>query len=244
MIELYENERIDDVNRNGYKVIQNKKDFCFGIDAVLLSGFAQAKKGERVLDLCTGTGIIPILMEAKTSGEHFSALEIQQKSAEMARRSVALNKLEDKIDIVEGDLKEIEKYFKHGSFEVVTCNPPYMPEGCGYKNELTPKLIARHEVMCNIYDVMQAADKMLKYGGRLYMVHRAERLADIFEAARGAHLEPKHLRMVHSTQDKEANLVLIEFMKGGKPSLKVDKPLVIYTEDRVYTEEVRKLYEE
>jgi tRNA1(Val) A37 N6-methylase TrmN6 len=244
MIEIHDNERIDDVNRNGYKVIQNVKDFCFGIDAVLLSGFAKAKKGEKVLDLCTGTGIIPILMEAKTEAEHFSALEIQPQSAEMARRSVAMNKQEDKINIVTGDLKEVEKLFDYGSFNVVTCNPPYMPDGCGYKNDLTPKLIARHEVMCNIYDVMSAADKMLKYGGRLYMVHRAERLADIFEAARKSHLEPKIMRLVQSYVDKGANLVLLEFIKGGKPSLKIEPPLIIYNSEGKYMEEVRKLYDE
>jgi tRNA1Val (adenine37-N6)-methyltransferase len=183
-------------------------------------------------------------MSAKTNALHFSAIEIQKESAEMAQRSVKLNKLEDRIDIVTGDLKCITDFFKNGSFDVVTCNPPYMANDSGFKNDLTPKTIARHEVMCNIYDVMASADKMLKYGGRLYMVHRAERLADIFEAARGAHLEPKRIRFVHPRETDGANLVLLEFLKGGKALLKVERPLYVYDENGDRNEEIRRIYEE
>lgn len=242
MIELLENERIDDLNIKGYRIIQNKKDFCFGIDAVLLSDFAAANKGERVLDLCTGTGILPILMAAKTEAEHFSAIEIQKNSAELAQRSVAMNGLEERISIVNGDIKNAADYFACGSFDVITCNPPYMADGSGAKNLLTPKVIARHEVLCNIYDVMQTACKMLRYGGRMYLVHRPDRLVDIFQAARQHKVEPKRLRLVQPYADKPANLVLLELIRGGKPFLKTDAPLIIYKNDGEYTDEIKEIY--
>ena len=156
-VEVKETERIDDLHRNGYQIIQDPKRFCFGVDAVLLSGFSCAKKGEKVIDLGTGTGIIPILMEAKTDGEHFTGLEIQAESAEMAKRSVCLNDLDEKIDIVCGDIKEADKLFKAGSFDVVTSNPPYMNDGGGLKNDYGPKAIARHELLCSLDDVAKAA---------------------------------------------------------------------------------------
>ncbi|MGN1317892.1 MAG: tRNA1(Val) (adenine(37)-N6)-methyltransferase [Lachnospirales bacterium] len=241
---LYENERLDDLHRNNYKIIQNSKGFCFGQDAVLLSGFAKVKKGEKALDLCTGTGIIPILLEAKTKGEHFSAIELQEISADMAYRSVKYNNLENKIDIVQGDIRKIENYFKLQSFDVVTCNPPYMVCGSGSVCDNSPKAIARHEIMCNIDDVFNSALKMLKFGGRLYMVHRPERLADIFCSARKYKIEPKYMRLVTPFYGKEPNLVLLECVKGGKASLKIDKNLVVYNDDNTYTPEVYKIYYE
>lgn len=241
---LLENERLDDLHRNNYKIIQNSKGFCFGQDAVLLSGFAKVRKGENVLDLCTGTGIIPILLEAKTMGEHFSAIELQEISADMARRSVKYNSLENKIDIVHGDIRQIEKYFKIQSFDVVTCNPPYMVCGSGSVNDESPKAIARHEITCNIDDVFNACNKMLRFGGRLYMVHRCERLVDIFSSARKYKIEPKVMRMVIPYTDREPNLVLLEFVKGGRPSLKIEKNMVVYNEDSSYTPEVYKIYYE
>lgn len=239
---LYENERIDDLHRKGYKIIQNTKGFCFGIDAVLLSGFAKVKKGETALDLCTGTGIIPILLEAKTNGEHFSAIEIQPKIADMARRSVRLNSLEDKIDIITGDIKQCTDYFRQNIFNVITCNPPYMVTGTGYINESSPKAISRHEILCSIDDVFASADKMLKYGGRMYMVHRCERLADIFNSARNHHIEPKVMQLVEPYRGKASDLVLLEFSKGGKPGLKLLPVLTIYNSDGSYTEEVYNIY--
>lgn len=239
---LLENERIDDLHRKGYKIIQNSKGFCFGVDAVLLSGFAKVKKGETALDLCTGTGIIPILLEAKTNGEHFSAIEIQPESADMARRSVELNNLNDKINIVTGDIKECTKYFKASSFNVITCNPPYMSSNIGYLNESSPKAIARHEILCNIDDVFSASNKMLKYGGRIYMVHRSERLADIFCSARKYNIEPKVMQLVAAHSDKNPELVLLEFSKGGKAGLKVMSPLIIYKADGTYTDNVHDIY--
>lgn len=239
---LSENERIDDLHRKGYKIIQNSCGFCFGVDAVLLSGFAKVKKGETALDLCTGTGIIPILLEAKTNGKHFSAIEIQEESADMARRSVRLNSLEDKIDIVTGDIKECTKYFKASSFNVITCNPPYMANNVGYINESSPKALARHEILCNIDDVFSASSKMLKFGGRMYMVHRCERLADIFVSARKHNIEPKTMRLIQPRIDKGPELVLIELSKGGKAGLKVLPALVIYKADGTYTDEVYDIY--
>ena len=241
-VEVKETERIDDLHRNGYQIIQDPKRFCFGVDAVLLSGFSCAKKGEKVIDLGTGTGIIPILMEAKTDGEHFTGLEIQVESAEMAKRSVCLNDLDEKIDIVCGDIKEADKLFKAGSFDVVTSNPPYMNDGGGLKNDYGPKAIARHELLCSLDDVAKAAAWLLRFGGRLYMVHRPHRLADIICTLREHRLEPKRLRFVQPYADKEPNMVLIEASKGGKSMVKVMPPLIIYKEDGTYTEETLKIY--
>ena len=197
-VEIKENERIDDLHRNGYLLIQNTKMFCFGIDAVLLSGFAQVKKGENVIDLGTGTGVIPILLEAKTEGNHFTGIEIQKESAEMAKRSVLLNGLQNKISIDQGDIKQALSIYGKSVFDVVTSNPPYMNYGGGLKNDFTPKAIARHEVLCNLEDIIYNASKLLKTGGRFYMVHKPHRLADIIVTMRCNHLEPKRIRFVHS----------------------------------------------
>ncbi len=241
-VEIKENERVDDLHRNGYKIIQDPKRFCFGVDAVLLSGFAEGKKGEKCLDLGTGTGIIPILMEAKTNAESFTALEIQEESAEMAERSVELNGLSEKIQIVNGDIKDVDKLFKAGSFDVVTSNPPYMNDGGGLKNDYGPKAIARHEILCTLEDVIKAASWALRFGGRFYMVHRPHRLTDIFCTLREYKLEPKAVRFVHPYADREPNMVLIEAARGGKSMLKVMPPLVIYKEDGTYTDETIDIY--
>ncbi len=208
-VNINPNERVDDLHRNGYMLIQDPERFCFGVDAVLLAGFAKMKAGEVALDMCTGTGVIPILMEAKTEGKSFVGIEIQEESAEMAQRSVRLNNLEENIFIQHGDIKELDKMFRLGSFDVVTCNPPYMQSGGGLLNDYTPKAIARHEILCTLEDVINMADKMLRVGGRLYMVHRPARLADIFTLARAYHLEPKRMRLVHPYVEKEPTLVLV-----------------------------------
>ncbi len=239
---LKSGERVDDLNRNNYKIIQNTKKFCFGMDAVLLSGFAKVLPGERVLDLGTGTGIIPILLEAKTEGKHFTGLEIQEESADMARRSVALNGLEDKIDIVIGDIKEASAYFGLASFDVVTTNPPYMNHGHGLVNPGDAKAIARHEILCSLEDVIREASRLLKTGGRFYLVHRPFRLAEIINKLTAYKLEPKRMKMVHPYVDKEPNMVLIECVKGGKSMLKVEAPLIVYKEPKVYTEEIYDIY--
>lgn len=242
MTNLLPSERIDDLQRKGYKIIQNTEKFCFGMDAVLLSSFAFVKAGEKVLDMGTGTGIIPILLEAKTEGEHFTGLEIQPESAEMAGRSVALNNLNEKIDIVEGDIKEASNIFGKNIFNVVTVNPPYMNDLHGIKNPDMPKAIARHEVLCTLEDVVREASYVLKQNGRMYMVHRPHRLVEIIQAMKKYKLEPKRIRFVHPYEDKEANMVLIEALKGGKSMVKIEKPLVVYKDVNVYTDELLEMY--
>lgn len=241
-VPLKENERIDDLQRNHYRIIQDPGRFCFGMDAVLLSGFARARQGERVLDLGTGTGIIPILMEAKTKASHLSGLEIQPDSADMARRSVRMNGLEKKIEIITGDIKEAESLFGAASFDVVTSNPPYMTENHGLMNPDAPKAIARHEIMCTLEDVICQSSKLLKPGGNFFMVHRPFRLVDIFVLLRQYKLEPKRMKLVYPFVDKEPNMVLIEANRGGKARMTVEKPLIVYKEPGVYTEEIYDIY--
>lgn len=239
---LKPNERIDDLQRNHYQIIQDPERFCFGMDAVLLSGFARAKEGDRVIDLGTGTGIIPILMEAKTDAESFVGLEIQPESADMAARSVLLNHLEKKIRIVTGDLKEAGSIFGAASFDVVTCNPPYITEHHGITNEKSPKAIARHEILCSLEDVIAQASKLLRPGGNFFMVHRPFRLVDIFVLLRQYHMEPKRMQLVYPFADKEPNMVLLEANRGGKVQLTVEKPLIVYQEPGKYTDEIYDIY--
>ena len=241
-VTIHSHERLDELHRNGYWIIQDPGRFCFGMDAVLLSGFAKVKPGERALDLGTGTGIIPILLEAKTKGEHFTGLEIQPESADMAARSVAYNHLEEKITIVTGDIKEASARFGAGSFEVITTNPPYMIGQHGIQNDANAKTIARHEVLCDLDDILRESAKMLKQGGRFYMVHRPFRLAEIFSKMVAYHIEPKRMRLVYPFVDKEPNMVLIEGLRGGKSRLTVEKPLIVYKEPGVYMPEIYDIY--
>lgn len=241
-IELKEGERLDDLHRNGFQIIQNKEKFCFGMDAVLLSGFAKVKEGEKVLDIGTGTGIIPILLAAKTPGQHFTGLEIQPESADMARRSVALNHLEEKISIVEGDVREADQLFSAASFDVITSNPPYMTGSHGLVNPDMPKAIARHEICCTLEDLVSQTEKLLRPGGRFFMVHRPFRLAEIMTVLTAHHLEPKLMRLVYPFVDKEPNMVLLECIRGGKPRITVEKPLIVYKEPGVYQDEIYTIY--
>ena len=239
---LKPNERIDDLQRNNYRIIQDPERFCFGMDAVLLSGFAKAKEGDHVIDLGTGTGIIPILMEAKTKASNLVGLEIQPESADMAQRSVELNHLEKKIRIVTGDIREASSIFGAATFDVVTSNPPYMTEHHGITNEKSPKAIARHELLCTLEDVISQAAKLLRPGGSFYMVHRPFRLVDIMVLMREYHLEPKRIKLVYPYIDKEPNMVLIEGLRGGRPRLTVEKPLIVYQSPGVYTDEIYNIY--
>ncbi|WP_251499191.1 tRNA1(Val) (adenine(37)-N6)-methyltransferase [Otoolea muris] len=241
-IDVYEGERIDELHRNGYRIIQKKDGFCFGMDAVLLSGFAAVKEGERALDLGCGTGIIPLLLEAKTRGRHFTGLEIQREMADMAARSVRLNRLEDKIDIIEGDIKEAGRIFGGASFDVVTANPPYMNDSHGLKNPDLPRAIARHEVLCTLQDVVREAAKVLRPGGRFYLVHRPRRLIEIITELAGYGLEPKRLKFVHPFADREAKMVLIEAARGGRSFVRVEKPLIVFRERGIYTDEINEIY--
>jgi len=241
-IDLKPGERLDDLQRNGYRIIQDPDKFCFGMDAVLLSGFASASDGGRVLDLGTGTGIIPILMAAKTGAKELVGLEIQPESAEMANRSVILNDLEEKVKIVEGDIKEAGELFEAASFDVVTSNPPYMIGGHGLQNPDGPKAIARHEVLCDLEDVVKAAARCLKPGGKFYMVHRPFRLAEIMVVMNRYKLEPKRMRLVYPFIDKEPSMVLIEGARGGKSRITVEPPLIIYESQHKYTKEIYDIY--
>ena len=313
--QLKENERIDELERNGYRIIQNRNKFCFGMDAVLLSGFAaegelgRGKARLRAADLGTGTGIIPLLLYGRLrpaltcdqgggetdgrdllgkrpggsspakgssniaaehlceepaehscrrtvlqpredSGETYgkqpeievTGLEIQEEMCDMARRSVQMNHLEQQISICHGDIRNAGKLLGTGCFDVVTSNPPYKKQGVGLPNPDSSKAISRHEILCTFQDVAEQAAGLLKQGGRFYLVHRPERLAELICTLKAAGLEPKRLRMVHSFQDSPASMVLIESTKGGGAFLKVEKPLVIYQEKGVYTEEILQIY--
>ena len=241
-IELKEGERLDELHRNGYRIIQNSRKFCFGMDAVLLSGFARVKPGERALDLGTGTGIIPILLRGKTEGRDFTGLEIQEESADMARRSVAYNHLEESVSIVTGDIKEAAALFGAASFDVVTCNPPYMTGNHGLVNPEQPKAVARHEILCTLEDVVGQTARVLRPDGRFYLVHRPFRLAEILTLLVRYKLEPKRMRLVYPFVDKEPNMVLIEALSGGKSRITVEKPLIVYKKQGVYTDEIYDIY--
>ena len=235
-------ERVDDL-QNGYFVIQDPKKFCFGMDAVLLSGFARVKKGETALDMGTGTGIIPILLSQRTEGKHFTGLEIQAECAEMADRSVKYNCLEDRVQIVEGDIKEAAGIFGAASFDVVTCNPPYMIGQHGLTNQHLPKAIARHEILCTFDDVANQAARVLKDRGRFYLVHRPFRLVELMAALTKYKLEPKRMQLVYPYIDKEPNMVLIEACKGGNSRIQIERPLVVYEKPGVYTRDILELYQ-
>ena len=238
---VYCGERVDDL-QNGLFVIQDPKKFCFGMDAVLLSGFARVKRGEVALDMGTGTGIIPILLSDRTDGEHFTGLEIQHECAEMADRSVRYNGLEDRVRIVEGDIREAAGIFGAASFDVVTSNPPYMNDAHGIKNPGDAKAIARHEVLCTLEDVVREGTCLLRPGGRFYMVHRPRRLIEIIQTMKKHGLEPKRMKFVHPYRDREANMVLIEAVRGGGALLKAEAPVIVFDENGEYSEEIRTTY--
>ena len=309
-VRLRPDERIDDLQRNGYGIIQKKNGFCFGMDAVLLSGFAAVKRGETAVDLGTGTGIIPLLLSAKTEGRHFYGLEVQPPVAEMAARSVLLNGLEERIDILQGNLRDIlqpgresvfscaavseavrEAAFENGraadqrcgagavfdgtgacrdggpaateaeqkvltqtgpacrsfslvagTFDVVTSNPPYMKASHGLQNPETLKAVSRHEVFCTLEEVCAAAAKLLKSGGRFYLVHRPQRLIEITEALTAHRLEPKRMKFVYPFADREANMVLIEAVRDAGHECRIEKPVIVYRAPGVYTDEIYEIY--
>lgn len=241
-IELKEGERVDDLHRNGFQIIQNGKLFCFGMDAVLLSGFAKVKEQGTALDLGTGTGIIPILLAAKTQGHHFTGLEISPTSADMAARSVLLNDLQEKVEIVRGDIKEAGELFAPASFDTVTSNPPYMIGQHGLVNPDLEKAAARHEILCTLEDVVRAAAKLVRPGGSFFLVHRPFRLAEIICTMVKYGLEPKRMQLVYPYVDREPNMVLIEAVRGGKPRMTVENPLIVYREPGVYMPEITEIY--
>ena len=263
------NERAVDLQRSNLWLLQDPERFCFGMDAVLLSAYTEIKAGERCLDMGTGTGILPLLLSAKTDAAELVGLEIQPESVDMARRSVAMNialrgeeaeaetqvstenetpasqqsrPVLGRVRIEEGDIKEASAIFGRGSFDVVTCNPPYMTGGHGIVNPADAKAIARHEILCTLDDVCREAAAVLVPGGRFYMVHRPFRLAEIFATAAKYNLEPKRMRLVYPYKDREPNMVLIGFVRGGRPRIEVEKPLILWEREGEYTGEVKELY--
>lgn len=241
-IGLNPGERLDDLQIRGYEIIQRPGRFCFGMDAVLLASYAKVKKRERALDLGTGTGILPILLEAKNEGTHYTGLEIQAESADMARRSVKYNGLEARIDIVTGDIREASTIFGVGSYQVITVNPPYMIGEHGLKNENEALYVARHEVLCTLDDILRESARILPQRGRFYMVHRPFRLPEILSKMSNFGIEPKRMRLVYPYVDKEPNMVLLEGLRGGNPRMKVDSPLIVYQGRGCYTEEILGIY--
>ncbi|MBU4439613.1 MAG: tRNA1(Val) (adenine(37)-N6)-methyltransferase [Acetobacterium sp.] len=241
---LKKGERIEDLGLKELKIIQNPDFFCFGMDAVLLSWFvARRTRGAlHMIDLGTGTGIIPLLLYGKTTAASITGLEIQAPLVEMARRSMALNGLSSQIKIIEGDIKDPGSEMLPNYYDVVVSNPPYMRAKAGLKNNCETKTVSRHEVLCNIEDILIFSKRMLKDRGRLFLVHRPERLGDIISLMRTYKIEVKHLQFVYPAIKKEANLVLIEARKSGNPGLKTDAPLIVYNEDGQYTREIYDIY--
>ena len=235
-------ENIDDLQLKGLYLIQKKDGFKFGIDAVLLSDFAQVKKRHRVMDLCTGTGIVPFLVYGKYEPQSVFGLEIQRDMVEMAERSVKLNSLEGRVQFINGDLKDIDTLKKLDRFDVVTVNPPYKLNNSGILNPLDKLAIARHEVLCNLEDVIAASRVLLKDNGRMFIVHRPERLADIFTLMRKYKIEPKRVKMVHPKMGKAPNIVLVEGQRDGGAYLKWEAPLYVYDENGRYTKEIDEIY--
>ncbi|WP_040461898.1 tRNA1(Val) (adenine(37)-N6)-methyltransferase [Lachnoanaerobaculum saburreum] len=235
-------ERLDDLQCDGLYLIQNPDKFCFGIDAVLLSNFVKVKKDGYAVDLCTGSGIVPILLSTKTKAKKITGIEIQSDIADMASRSVSYNKLDEKIDIINDDISNALKYIKHSCVDTVCVNPPYMKDMAAIKNPDLPLAIARHELLTDLESVINIANKLLKENGRFFMIHRPSRLSEIFASMKQNRIEPKRIRFIHSYIDSKANLVLIEGLKGSGVWLDVEPPLAVYKEKNVYTDEVLKIY--
>lgn len=242
-MELEENERIDDLEYEGLKIIQNEKGFCFGIDSVLLSDYAKnIRNNSVVMDIGTGTGIISLLLCKKTKLKKIFGVEIQEDVASMAKRSIKLNNLEDKFEIINKNIKDIQEIFENNTFDAIVTNPPYKKVDTGLLSKEKKQLISRHEVECTLEDIIKISYKLLKSKGELYMVHRAERLVDIMYILRKNKLEPKNIRFVHSKEKEKPNLILIRCVKNANEFLKIDNPLIIYNEDGSYTDEILEIY--
>lgn len=242
-IELNENERIDDLQYKNLKIIQNEMGFCFGIDSVLLSDFAKKiKRNAEVIDLGTGTGIIPILLCGKTELKRIVGVEVQEEVFDLANRNIKLNNLENKFEVINENIKNLKNIYEYGSFDVVVTNPPYKKENTGIKNLNNKKLISRHEITANLEDFIEISKYLLKDRGSIYMVHRPERLVDILFLMRKNKLEPKKIKFVYSNVNTEPKLVLIEAVKNAKPFLQIEKNLYIYNENGEYTDEILKIY--
>lgn len=238
---LFEGERLDDLLTKGLQIIQSDEVFSFSMDAVLLARFCSVPARGRIADLCTGNGVVPLLLSTRTKAE-LVGVEIQERLAGMADRSVRLNKLEGQIRIIHGDLREAHKELGYGQFDVVTVNPPYLPVHNGEQNGNAHFAIARHEVHCSLADVLEACSRLVKAGGKVAMVHRPGRLADILCAMRQYKLEPKRIRFVHPRAHAEANMVLVEGIRDGKPDMRLLPPLIVYKDEQHYCDEIMEIY--
>ncbi len=234
-------ERIDILNKKGYQIVQDEDLYCFNMDAVLISDFARAKKDDRVLDIGCGNGIIPLLIHSRYESSSITGMELNEASADLARRSIAMNGLEEKIDIINDDVKNIGEYFEPSYFDVIVSNPPYMEAGLKPKTESVS--CARHEIALSFEELARVTARHLKVGGAFYLVHRTYRLVDVLATLRAYKLEPKELRFVKPFRDRESNIFLLKAVRGGKPFLKVEKDLVIYESQGVYTGEVLEIYD-
>lgn len=239
---IHEDESLEDLKINHLYILQKKTDFRFGMDAVLLANFVKARQEARIVDLGTGTGILPLLLSAKTQAERIIGIEIQHEIAEMAKRSVEGNSLTDRIEILETDLKTCTETLGTGCCDVVVSNPPYTKVGSGLVNPASSKAIARHEIMCSLRDIVMTAAALLKNHGEFFMVHRPDRLCDIMTEMRHAKIEPKLLRMVCPRLGQAPSLILVSGMKNGNPGMKHLPPLYIYDASGDYSEEARIIY--
>lgn len=242
-VELLENETLEDLQCGGLKLIQKRGGFRFGTDAVLLADFAKSFHSNKTLDLCSGTGIIPILLSHKTKTPEIHALEIQEEIAETAVRSIQLNDLSERIDFKCGDLKNASQIYPPAYFDLITCNPPYMASGSAILNDSDMKIISRHEVMCTLDDIFAASARLLRFGGHICMVHRPNRLVDVLAKMREHSIEPKVLRFIHASLDKAPILFLIDGMHQAKRDIKILPPLFLYDEQGNESAELKKIYE-
>lgn len=239
---IKDDETLDDLQLNGINLIQKKDAFRFGIDAVLLANFAQVKKSHRVIDICTGTGIVPFIIQGKKNPKSILGIEIQEEFVEMANRSVKINDLQEKIQFIKADIKDLKFLKQIEKGDVVTVNPPYKINSAGIVNTKDKLAIARHEILCSLEDVLISSRILLKDNGRLYMVHRPERLADILCLMRKHRIEPKRIRMVHPNSKKPPNIVLVEGQRDGGAFLKWDTPLYVYNDNGEYSNEINEIY--
>jgi tRNA1(Val) A37 N6-methylase TrmN6 len=240
-VDIYETERVDDLLTHDLSIIQSEQVFSFSMDAVLLARFANIPKYGRILDLCSGNGVIPILLSTRTNAQ-IEGIEIQPRLADMARRSVEMNGLTERINIIEGDLRDLAKEGGNGIYDAITVNPPYMPLTGGDLKLSEHQSIARHEIHCTLEDVAQAAMRLVKPGGKISMVHRPQRLGEIITMLRKYRMEPKVIRFVHPRAGSEANMVLVEAHRDGKPDVKILPPLIVYQENGEYCQEVMDIY--
>ncbi|MCM3786477.1 tRNA1(Val) (adenine(37)-N6)-methyltransferase [Neobacillus mesonae] len=240
-VSLQPSERLDDLLTQDLRIIQSDEVFSFSMDAVLLARFAGLPKRGKILDLCTGNGVIPLLMSTRTKAS-IEGIEIQPRIADMARRSVMLNDLGDQIFIREGDLRELAAVAGYGVYDAITVNPPYMPLNGSDIKLNKHQAVARHEIHCTLEEVIKACMHLVRTGGKVSMVHKPQRIGEIITLMRQYRLEPKRIRMVHPKADKEANMVLIEALRDGKPDVRMLPPLIVYNEKGEYCKEIMDIY--